>query len=228
MLRACNIQTTYFHHKTSLSPTILSIPLQSLMSPAAQVPPLSLPGTSLPPSLSHLWFSRPSPLSHSFLLTPVRRSSPPDDLHGSISQQTRSICLGRPRKFKILANPVATPPVAVSPPLHWPHQPLLQGSTTPSCRVLLLFNNTATTGTPASADSSLCCVLLLMVAGSLLCLMWTCSYIISPPITALAKTTVIITLPTSFSLPTKTQLYTPTQLVSPPSLIRSTQTTFSA
>ena len=75
MLRACNIQTTNFHHKTSLSPTIPSIPLQSLMSPAAQVPPLSLSGTSLPPSLSHLWISRPSLMPHCFLLASVRRSS---------------------------------------------------------------------------------------------------------------------------------------------------------
>ena len=95
MSRACNIHHTHFHYKTSLSPTLFSLPLQSLKPTAAPVPPTSLPGISLPPSLSHLWILQPSPSPHCFLLAPGRRSSPPDDLHGPISQQTHSICLGR-------------------------------------------------------------------------------------------------------------------------------------
>ena len=85
MSRACNFQYTHFHYKTSLSPTLFSLPLQSLKPPAAPVPPTSLPGISLPPSRSHLWISRPPPPIHCSLLAPVRRSSPPDDPHGPIS-----------------------------------------------------------------------------------------------------------------------------------------------
>ena len=231
MSRACKIHNINFHHKTSLSPTILSIPPQSLKSPAAPVPPKSLSGTSLPPSLSHLWISRPSPLSHCFLLAPVRRSSPPDALHGPISQQTRSICLGRTRKFKILPNPVATPPVAASPPLHWPLPPLPKGSTTPSCRVLLL-KHTTTAGTPTSADPSLCCDLLLMTAGSLLSyvdmLLHYFPFFPLLLLILLAQFIIIVTLQLSLCLPLKTQLYSSTQLISLHSPIHPAATTFSA
>ena len=167
MSRACKVQNINFHHKTSLSPTLFSIPLQSLKSPAAPVPPTSLSGTSLPSPWSHLWISRLSPLPHCFLLATIRSSSPPDDLHGPIPQQTPSICLGRSWKFKFQPNPVATPPVAASPPLHWSPPPLLQGSTTQSSRVLLLSKLTTTAGTPTSVEPSLCCGMLLMAAGLL-------------------------------------------------------------
>ena len=47
MSRACNIQHINFHYKTSLSPTLFSLPPQSLKPPAAPVPPTSLPEPSL-------------------------------------------------------------------------------------------------------------------------------------------------------------------------------------
>ena len=166
--RACKIQNINFHHKTSLPPTLSSILLQSLKSPAAPVPPTSLSGFSLPSPWSHPWIARYSSLSHCFLLAPVGSSSPPDDLPDPISPQTHSICLGSSWKFKFLPNPVATPPVAASPPLHWSPLPLLKGSTTQSCRVLLLSKHTTTAGTRSPVDRSLCCGLLLMAAGSLL------------------------------------------------------------
>ena len=140
--RACNIQNINFHCKTSLSPTLASISLQSLKSPAAPVPPTSLSGICMPSPWTHLWIARHSPLHHCFLLSPIRSGSPPDDPQDPNSQQTHSICLGSSWKFKFQPNPVATPPVAASPPLHWPPPLLLQGSTTQSCRVLLLSKHT--------------------------------------------------------------------------------------
>ena len=123
---ACTTTNVNFHYKTSIPSTLSSTTLQSLKSPVASFPSKSQAGTPLPHPLNHLRISSLSPHSRSFSFFPLRTRSHPDDLQGSDRRHTHYICLGRLWNFKFQPNPVATPPVAATPPLPWHSPPLLQ------------------------------------------------------------------------------------------------------
>ena len=169
MSRACITTSVSFHNKTSLPSTLLSTPLQSLKSSVASFPSKSQSGTPLPHPSDHLRIS--SFLLHStcFSLTPLRTRSHPDDLKGSDPRHTNYSRLGRLWKFKFQPNPIATPPVAATLPLHWLSPPLLQGHATITIhptRVLLLSSHT--TGNSAAVDLSLSSAMLQRANGLLL------------------------------------------------------------
>ena len=113
---ACTTTNVNFHYKTSIPSTLSSTTLQSLKSPVASFPSKSQAGTPLPHPLNHLRISSLPPHSRSFSSFPLRTRSHPDDLQGSDRRHTHYICLGRLWNFKFQPNPVATPPVAATPP----------------------------------------------------------------------------------------------------------------